>query len=133
MGSSVNCVNSRIAYRHWRSGTFAPRQNITKFSKLLAVDLDPRQRLFLMRLRIEEEDQFGLGLEQLKVAEKHLAVCQHHIMVLRGLIDFLDKNGYEVRRENVLLEALTALEATFRTYRKRILDQIYVRPPSSKH
>jgi hypothetical protein len=51
---------------HWRSGTFAPRQNITKFSKLLAVDLDPRQRLFLMRLRIEEEDQFGLGLEQLQ-------------------------------------------------------------------
>jgi hypothetical protein len=36
-----------------------------------------------MRLLIDEEDQFGL--EQLAVAEKHLADCHYHIMC--GLID----------------------------------------------
>jgi hypothetical protein len=106
---------------------FVLRQNIAKLSNLLAVELDPSQRSTLMRLLIEEEDQFGFGLEQLKVAEKHLADCQHHTLVLRGLIDFLSKDGYDVSRENVLLDALTDLEDTFDAYRERILDRISVK------
>jgi hypothetical protein len=103
---------------------FVQRQNIAKLSNLLAVELDPNQRSILMRSLIEEEDQFGFGLEQLRAAEKHLADCQHHIVVLRGLIDFLSKDGSDVSREKVLLDALTDLEAKFDAYRERILDRI---------
>jgi hypothetical protein len=48
-------------------------------------------------------------------------------VVLRGLIDFLSKDGSDVSREKVLLDALTDLEATFDAYRERILDRISVK------
>jgi hypothetical protein len=48
-------------------------------------------------------------------------------MVLRGLIDFLDKDGSDVSRENVLLGALMDLEAKFEAYRERILDRISIK------
>jgi hypothetical protein len=69
------------------------RQKIARFSNMLAVELDARKRSTLMRLLIDEEDQFGFGLEQLAIAEKHLADCHHHIAVVRGLIDYLDTDG----------------------------------------
>jgi hypothetical protein len=70
-------------------------------------------------------------LEQLKTTEKHLADCRHHTVVLRGLIKFLSKDGYDVSRENVLLDALTDMEARFEAYRERILDRISVKLPCS--
>src|SRR6516162_6888033 len=100
------------------------RQKIARFSNLLAMELDHRKRSTLMRLLIDEEDQFGFGLEQLAVAENHLADCHHHITAVRGLIDYLDANGDDTRRENDMLQALTELEAKFHAYRQSILDRI---------
>src|SRR5262249_19846686 len=85
---------------------------------------DPRKRSTLMRFLIDEEDQFGFGLEQLAVAEKHLADCRHHTAVVRGLIDYLYANGDDTSRENDMLQALTELEAKFDIYRRRILDRV---------
>jgi hypothetical protein len=102
----------------------AHRQKIARFSNLLAMELDPRKRSTLMRLLIDEEDQFGFGLEQLAIAEKHLADCHHHTTVVRGLIDYLDANGDDTSRENDMLQALSELEAKFRAYRRSILDRI---------
>jgi hypothetical protein len=103
---------------------FVQRQNIARFSSLLAVELEASKRSTLMKLLIEEEDQFGFGLEQLRVAEKHLADCYHHITVVRGLIDYLDGNGQDCSRENELLQALTELEAKFQAYRQSVLDRM---------
>ena len=91
---------------------------------MLAVELDARKRSTLMRLLIDEEDQFGFGLEQLAIAEKHLADCHHHIAVVRGLIDYLDANGDDTSRENDMLRAFTELEAKFHAYRQSILDRM---------
>jgi hypothetical protein len=68
------------------------RQKIATFSNLLAMERDPRKRSTLARLVIDAEDQFGIGLKQLAVAEKLLAYGHHHIMVVRRLIDYLNAN-----------------------------------------
>jgi hypothetical protein len=100
------------------------RQNIAKLSNLIAVELDPGKRSTLMKSLTDQEDQFGFGLEQLTVAEKHLADCHHHTAVLRGLINYLDENGHGTSRENDMLQALLELEAKFRGYRQSILDRV---------
>ena len=100
------------------------RQKIARLLNLLALERDPRKRSTLVRLLIDEENQFGFGLKQLAVAEKHLAYCHHHIMVVRRLIDYLNANGDDTGRENDMLQTLTELEASFHGNRRNILDLI---------
>jgi hypothetical protein len=100
-----------------------PRFRSAHFTtELRSTGLDATKRLTLMRLLVEEEDRFGYGEEQLAIAERYLADCQHSIATLSNLTDGLSRNGADTTPENDLLVALTDLHGKFQAYKQMILD-----------
>jgi hypothetical protein len=91
---------------------FVHRQNIARFTNLLATERDPTKRPVLANLLVQEEDRFGYGQEQLAVAQRHLTECQGHITKLRALIDHLHRIGENTRQENELLDVMIELNSS---------------------
>jgi hypothetical protein len=97
---------------------FVHGQNLLRFSKQLGTEHDGLRRTLLQKLLVEEEDNYGLGGEQLVIVDQ----CLAHLAEQRNLAAHLVAQNKGNPTTDDLIASLDQLRKMFEQYRKKIVE-----------
>jgi hypothetical protein len=103
---------------------FGHCENMEGLAARLPSEADPKERAILIRLLVEEENEFGFGRDQLAAAEKFLRAGRDRIKRQRVLIDRLSGEGLDLTQANELLRRLIQTQVLFENHRQLIVDRL---------
>jgi hypothetical protein len=99
-------------------------KNLTRITEQLAAECNPKSRVHLLNLVIDEENQLGFGLEQLEIIDSRIASGHQLIARQRALVAQLVQDGQDTKLAEAILASLMHCQTLFEVYKRSIVVKL---------